>query len=149
MIDNTNKYLRKMILPTALITIFTLSGCGGDCLQLGGCGDGTKTSGSQPITGVVTVVPAGSYAVTYSVSGSATRGSLTYSNSQGGTSQETVDLPWQRTFVMKPEDFLYISAQNQDSIGNITSEIFVGSTKFKTTTSEGPFVIATASGTCC
>ncbi len=90
------------------------------------------------------------YSVTYSVSGVNTNSaSLTYQNSGGGTSQEVVTLPWSKVIIAKPGDFLYVSAQNKNGVGSVTSTITVDKTVFKISTSTGAYVIATATGTCC
>lgn len=88
-------------------------------------------------------------AVRYVVSGSAGRASLTYTNSQGGTSQEKVSLPWSIEYSMRPRDFMYISAQNERESGSVTVEIWVGGVRKKASTSSGAFVIASASDECC
>lgn len=114
---------------------FLLVACLG--LVLSACGGETE---SKPKT----------YSVTYSVSGINTNSaSLTYQNNEGGTSQEVVSLPWSKIIIAKPGDFLYISAQNKNGDGSITSTITVDKTIFKTSTSKGAYVIATATGTCC
>lgn len=90
------------------------------------------------------------YSVTYSVTGvNTSSASVTYENSSGGTAQETITLPWSKNITGKPGSFLYVSAQNNKNTGSITASISINSTVFKTTTSSGGFVIATASGTCC
>ena len=141
----------KKVLPMyfAIISfslLALLAGCGGDCIAPGGCNNGTAATGG---TNTTQPPSSGTYTVLYVVSGTATQASLTYSNSQGGTAQETVNLPWQRQFSMIKGDFLYISAQNQGDTGSVTTEIRVNGVQFKSTTSSGAFVIATASGSCC
>lgn len=87
--------------------------------------------------------------VTYHVVGEGTdSASLTYENSEGGSQQETVRLPWQKTFSVQEGDFLYISAQNQDDRGTIAVQIRVDGRDFKTSQSSGAYTIATASGSC-
>ena len=128
-----------------IIGLLTLVSCGG--------GDnsraGTRILGSTS-TPIGTISQNGSlYDVKYTVSGSATAASLTYQNGQGGTAQEDVSLPWEKTYQLLKGDFLYISAQNKADSGSITTNISVNGVNFKTTTSIGAFVIATSSGTCC
>lgn len=90
------------------------------------------------------------YSVTYSVTGlSTSSASLTYENSTGGTSQETVNLPWSKTMTFKRDAFLYISAQNKSNIGTVTVSIKANNITIKTSTSNGAYAIATASGSCC
>lgn len=74
---------------------------------------------------------------------------LTYANAQGGTEQVTVALPWSASYNMSQGDFLYVSAQNQEAAGDVTTTIQVDGNTFKTSTSSGAYVIATASGSCC
>jgi hypothetical protein len=136
---------RSAAAAVALLAATVLSGCGGDCLNPSGCNSPkTTSSSSTPTPG-----PTGSYTILYAVGGTATQASLTYQNSQGGTSQEKVNLPWQRQFTMVKGDFLYLSGQNEGDTGTVTTEIRVNGALFKTTTSSGAFVIATASGSCC
>lgn len=87
--------------------------------------------------------------VIYRVDGSASRASLTYNNEQGGTQQENVTIPWYKTFVMKPGTFLYISAQNQGSAGNVIVVIDVDGTDAKRSESRGEYSIASAQMRCC
>jgi hypothetical protein len=87
--------------------------------------------------------------VTYFVEGSARSASLTYSNEQGGTEQDKVMLPWQKTMSVKEGRFLYLSAQNQDQYGDITVRITVNGREVKRSTATGAYSIASASGSCC
>jgi hypothetical protein len=94
--------------------------------------------------------PAGpeTYQVKYSVTGSATKVDITYENEDGGTSQVAgASVPWSYSFTGEKGDFVYISAQNQDSTGTVTVTIYRDGDTFKTSTSSGAYVIATASGT--
>jgi hypothetical protein len=147
-VKNRADFLKRLFSTASLAVMpFLFSACGGDCLAPGGCNSGASNNGS-------TLAPApasatGTYTVLYVVSGSAKQASLTYNNSQGGTAQQTVNLPWQTQFTMKKGDFLYISAQNQADVGSVVSEIKVDGNVFKSTISSGAFVIATASGSCC
>lgn len=89
-----------------------------------------------------------SYSVKYEVAGSASRVDITYENADGGTSQiGNAHVPWSMTFSRKEGSFVYISAQNQGSSGSITVTIYRNGSRFKTSTSSGAYVIATASGT--
>ena len=123
------------------LALALLASCGG-----GGDSGGTQDNGAigpPPGSGATTAV------VAYTVSGSTNSASLTYANSQGGTVQQTVAVPWSIQYTMRAGDFLYISAQNQNDVGSVTSEIRINGYPFKTTTSNGAYVIATASGSCC
>ncbi len=89
-----------------------------------------------------------SIAVRYEVTGSADTANITYENNSGGISQVTnVPLPWSTAFSGDPEDYVYLSAQNQGETGSITVTIFKDGEVFKRATSEGSFVIASVSGT--
>jgi hypothetical protein len=85
--------------------------------------------------------------VVYNVTGTATRASMTYATSGGGTAQQgDRALPWSFNWMAKRGDFVYVSAQNSGSTGCVTVEIKVRDKVFQTTQSCGAFVIATASG---
>ena len=76
---------------------------------------------------------------------------LTISNKDGGTSQfDDMTIPWSYSFeVDNPEYgyfFVYVSAQNQQSSGTVTVQIYVDGSLYKSSTSTGAYVIATASG---
>lgn len=88
------------------------------------------------------------YAVKYKVTGSATSVSLTIENKDGGTSQFShKSLPWTYTFTSNYDTWVYCSAQNNDQSGTVTVTIYVNDNVFKQSTSEGAYVIASASGT--
>jgi hypothetical protein len=114
-----------------------------------GCGGGGDAGSNNTSPQPQAVNVAGTTVVTYAVGGSTTLASLTYSNNQGGTVQEKVSLPWSKQYTMKQGDFLYISAQNENASGSVVTEIRVNGVSFKSTTSTGAYVIATASGSCC
>lgn len=85
--------------------------------------------------------------VEYKVTGTAETVSITYENSDGGCSQESdVSIPWSYSFTGESGDFVYISAQNQGETGSVTVTIKTDGDVFKQSTSEGAYVIATASG---
>lgn len=91
------------------------------------------------------------YKIEYVISGTTTDAStLTYSNIGGDTEQiANVDLPYTITLNMQliqsGNMFLYISAQNNQSYGDITTSIFINGKLIKTSTSQGGYVIATTS----
>jgi len=88
------------------------------------------------------------YDVEYKVTGTAFTVDVTYVNEDGGTSQESdVSVPWSYSFRRAEGEFVYISAQNQGNTGTVKVIIFRDGYLFKTSTSEGAYVIATASGT--
>ena len=87
------------------------------------------------------------YQVKYEVTGTAQSASLTYQNKDGGTSQESdVVLPWTYSFEGESGDFVYISAQNSGETGSVITTIYRDGDVFKTSTSTGAYVIASASG---
>lgn len=85
--------------------------------------------------------------VEYRVSGSAYSVFITYANKTEGTSQEYANIPWTYSWSgAKSGQFLYVSAQNQWETGSVTVEIYKNGSLYKTSTSTGAYVIATASG---
>jgi hypothetical protein len=89
-----------------------------------------------------------SYEIKYEVTGTTIDASLTIENESGGTSQYSAAvLPWTKSFTLDTKyHFLYVSAQNNYSTGDVTASIFVDGVLYKTSTSSGAYVIATASG---
>jgi len=85
--------------------------------------------------------------VEYRISGSAYSVFITYANKTEGTSQEYANIPWAYSWSgAKSGQFLYVSAQNQWETGSVTVEIYKNGSLYKTSTSTGAYVIATASG---
>jgi len=89
------------------------------------------------------------HSITYHVDGSTSKASLTYQNAQGGSQQEDASVPWRKTISAKSGDFLYISAQNKESYGDIRVRILVDGKKFRNSEASGGFTIASANGSCC
>ena len=89
------------------------------------------------------------YNVEYEVTGfPQNKVDITYENESGGTSQYSdVSIPWSYSFKREEGEFVYISAQNQGQSGSITVTILRNDNIFKSSTSSGAYVIATASGT--
>jgi hypothetical protein len=93
------------------------------------------------------------YNVAYAVTGTATSASVTYTNEDGGTSQEAnATLPWKYSFKAEGSfetegPSVYLSAQNDGETGDVTVTIYKDYKEFKTSTSKGAHVIATAEGT--
>ena len=72
---------------------------------------------------------------------------ITIENEDGGTSQfADVATPWAYEFESTKDAFVYVSAQNQQNNGSVTVTIYINGDVFKTSTSTGAYVIATASG---
>ena len=89
------------------------------------------------------------YSVRYEVTGTAKTVFITIENDTGGTSQYAdVSIPWTYNFRTRKEEgtFVYVSAQNQGETGSVTASIYRDEVLFKTSTSSGSYVIATASG---
>lgn len=86
--------------------------------------------------------------VKYSVGGTASRASMTYSGSGGSTLQAgDSSLPWSYSFGARKDDFVYLSAQNAGSTGCVRVTIAVDGDELETGQSCGAFVIATVSAT--
>lgn len=94
----------------------------------------------------VVPVVADSYAVTYSVTGSAEEASVTYENESGGTSQKRVRIPWTETFSAAPGKRLYLSAQNQHRAGTIEVKLQLDGKTVQDASSNEEFGIAKVSG---
>ena len=91
--------------------------------------------------------PKSHYLVTYEVTGTAERVDVTYQNDEGGISQcSDVRLPWSRLLLSRPGDYVSVLAQNQGDSGTVTVPIYRAGVQFKTTTSYGAYVIASAHG---
>jgi len=88
------------------------------------------------------------YDVEYRVTGTAATASMTIENEDGGTSQvSNQPLPWSHAFTARPGTWVYVSAQNEGDTGDITAAIYYDGTLFKSSTSTGAYVIASAYGT--
>jgi hypothetical protein len=89
----------------------------------------------------------GEYSMEYSVTGTASSVDITYVNEDGGTSQiSDATVPWSYSFTGIEDNFVYISAQNNGKTGTVTVTIYKSGKKFKSGTSTGAYVIASASG---
>lgn len=141
-----------------LAAFLALTGCGGGGGNPGTCNGGPDVCGrnssgtGSTTTPVATlgcsnaVLNAGDLCTVYSVSGTAVQAALTYT-SGGETLQEKVTLPWSKEMLSKPDSFLYISAQNQQSTGAVSVFINVNGRLLDSNRSTEAFGIATASGT--
>ncbi len=96
------------------------------------------------------------YDVKYEVLTGGCTASVTYEAASGSVQQETVDNEWTYEFNAAPDAFLYISAQNDCDSGGVQVSIYKNAAflrpapdyeLYKTATSNGAYVIATASGT--
>lgn len=88
------------------------------------------------------------YTIKYGVTGTACAVDLTIENEDGGTSQyDDRTLPWTYSFESKGDTWVYCSAQNQCDIGSVRVTIYVNDEKFKSSLSDGAYVIASAHGT--
>jgi len=86
--------------------------------------------------------------VKYEVTGTTSKVDITIENESGGTSQfSDVSVPWIYEFRRISGSFVYLSAQNQLSSGSVTVTIYKNGNVFKSSSSSGAYVIATAYGT--
>ena len=84
--------------------------------------------------------------VEYSITGTASTVFVSLNNATGGTEQfGNVSVPHTYRYDNFTDWFLYISAQNQGESGSVTVTIYLNGEIVKTSTSEGAYVIATAS----
>jgi hypothetical protein len=85
--------------------------------------------------------------VEYKITGTASLVDVTLNNATGGTEQYSdVAVPHTYYYSDFIDWFLYISAQNQGDTGSVTVSIYLNGDLFKSSTSSGAYVIATASG---
>jgi hypothetical protein len=97
--------------------------------------------GAEPTTS-----PAGE--VTYSVTGSASRASVTFQNNMGETERHTVSIPWSVTYPgFEPGDFLSISAKSVGQSGTLRCEVKFGSRVALSDDASGPYAACDALGT--
>jgi hypothetical protein len=86
--------------------------------------------------------------VKYKVTSTASTVDITFVNGSGSTVQNNgVEPPWEISFGGDVGDFVYVSAQMmEDGDHSVTVTIYSDGDVFETTTSTGPYAIATASG---
>jgi len=90
------------------------------------------------------------YSVTYAVEGETPIASVTFLNDKGASQREMVKIPWKRVFEMEKGAPLSISAQNQSGRGGgVTVRILVEGKVLARSDSDGPFVTASTTTTCC
>ena len=115
--------MKKIVIITLIICFVALSSIGGTC----------NSSSSSAV-------------VEYKITGTASEVDVTLTNATGGTEQyDNVSVPHTYTFDNYTHWFLYISAQNQGESGSVTATIYLNGEVVNTATSEGAYVIATAS----
>lgn len=135
-----------VLLPIVIVISVVIAACAG--------GEPIDTSESYPEelayykpATIPDPTPVSYPVVVYEITGSASYASATLSNREGGTEQYSrVAIPWRYTDKSFFGSFLYISAQNQGEYGTVTVSIYVDDKLYKTSTSSGAYVIATASG---
>jgi hypothetical protein len=72
---------------------------------------------------------------------------ITYENSTGNTQQEDIiNHAWEYTFTGHRDQFVYISAQAENEDATISAKIYYKGNLIEEATSNGDYVIATASG---
>ena len=84
--------------------------------------------------------------VTYSVTGSSSEGTITYTTNSG-TEQASAGPPWSRDLAIESGTFVYISAQNGSEFGSVTCTITVDGIVVSTNTSTADYGIAQCEGT--
>jgi len=84
--------------------------------------------------------------VVYSITGSASAVDVTLENDTSGTSQFGDVVNPSYTYWMRPGSFVYISAQNQGTTGEVTCTITSQGRVVAKSTSSGAYAIATCSG---
>ena len=85
--------------------------------------------------------------IKYEITGTAEKVDITIENSEGGTSQYSdKGLPWTYTFSAPKGTWVYCSAQNCGRSGSVQVTIYINGKYFKSSYSQGAYVIATASG---
>lgn len=85
--------------------------------------------------------------VLYTVSGTPSGFSITYDKNGNTEQKTTTQSRWTKSFTGTSGDFVYVSAQAQNESANVTVKITIDGSQLKTATSQGDYVIATASGT--
>jgi hypothetical protein len=139
--------MKKLLCVLLFAVIFNLFGCLSD-----------SNSSIDPITYTTSTSTIYSTVyIKYEIIGTAPTVDITIENSSGGTSQYgPVSLPWTSEFTVSVKSsnfFAYLSAQNNSSSGSVTCNIYNkyktsdSYTLFKSSTSNGAYVIATADGT--
>lgn len=117
-------------------------------ISLSGCGGGGDSAPSAPRI----------FNVVYEVSGfGVPTASATYRTPAGATQQDKVVIlkapaklpPFTGSYSAREGDFLYISAQNDTSMGVVSVSIIVDGKSIGGATSSAPYGIATFSKACC
>lgn len=119
----------------AALLLVALGGCGG-----GGDGGGGSTGRDDRQ----------SFDVVYSVAGTGPV-DVTFATSSGTAQTRAATGSFRYTRTARTGDFLYVAAQvdSSSSLAQVSTLITVNGQTFKNTFSSGPFVIATANGSCC
>lgn len=87
-----------------------------------------------------------SYDIKYTVECDSGTVFITYENNDGDTSQRTeAETPWEYKFKGAEDDFLYVSAQNNQDYGSITVKIKKDGKVIAEDSCDGEYCIATAS----
>lgn len=86
--------------------------------------------------------------VKYEITGNVSSVDITINNKNDDTEQHSdVPLPWTYEFTIPSGQyfFLYVSAQNNDNSGSVTTTIYLNDEVEETNTSTGAYVISTSS----
>ncbi len=85
--------------------------------------------------------------VEYRVGGSARGAGITMQTAPGTQEQNEVGVPWSHTLTgARSGQFVYVAAQNQSDVGDVTCEIVVNGAVWKEARSGADYGIATCSG---
>ena len=90
--------------------------------------------------------PVGPSNVTYEVTGSATRATVTFVNAHGGSQATNVMLPWAYAFNAERKEFLSLSAQVVRGDGTVTVTIRKGTSVWKSAAAAGLSSVAVVAG---
>lgn len=95
-------------------------------------------------------LPPQQYTIEYEVTGTCEKADVTYTNYEGGMEQiSKVSVPWKKGYTVAIKEsgniILTISAQNQNEHGSVSTSIKINGKTIKSSTSEGSYVVASAS----
>jgi len=110
------------------------------------CGGDIVPDSSVPLT---TSTVSASVEVVYEVTGSGgvERVAITVQNPRGGTQQTTVSLPYRGSFTgFQRGDFVYLSAQNQESHGAVECRVRIDGEIIYEARSVGGYAVCSVSG---
>lgn len=77
----------------------------------------------QPLATPGAELPQDAITITYRVTGSVATAGVTYQDSNDATRNESVSLPWQRSFTMSRGSYVHVTARDDGGAGSLTCEI--------------------------